>query len=302
MAGVIVAFSGWNASGVGWGEQGWGEGVGNLTATSAVGTVTVFAQINAFAVVTGNAATAELGDEIIIATAVIVEDGVQGAAQIGSVSVPAEGAIEVTGVEATAEFCEGAGWGISPWGGSVGGTGWGGICVVVTGDANAFEDAVTATGELGTVTVLENEVVEAVGVSATGTTGTVIIAANAAVGVTGVEAQVILSDEVVVADAVVIEDGVEGTGQLGTVIINSEFIAEVTGVSATGQTGTVTTNHTYNVTGVSATGEIGTVTIKVAYLVTGVSATGSIGSQTPAVNVWGLINTDQNANWIQIAA
>ena len=41
MAGVIVAFDGWNASGVGWGEQGWGEGVGNLTATGAVGNVTV---------------------------------------------------------------------------------------------------------------------------------------------------------------------------------------------------------------------------------------------------------------------
>ena len=55
-------------------------------------------------------------------------------------------------------------------------------------------------------------------------------------------------------------------------------------------------------TGVSATGQIGTVTVKVAYLVTGVSATGYIGSQTPAVNVWGLIDTDQNANWTQIAA
>ena len=43
MAGVIVAFDGWNASGVGWGEQGWGEGVSNLTATGFVGTVSVAA-------------------------------------------------------------------------------------------------------------------------------------------------------------------------------------------------------------------------------------------------------------------
>ena len=70
----------------------------------------------------------------------------------------------------------------------------------------------------------------------------------------------------------------------------------------TGELGTVTQNSIYLVTGVSGTGQIGTVSVRVTYLVTGVSATGNIGSQTPAVNVWGLINTNQNANWTQIAA
>ena len=58
MAGVIVAFDGWNASGVGWGEQGWGEGVGNLTATGAVGTVVVAAE--SIVPVTGLQATGRL--------------------------------------------------------------------------------------------------------------------------------------------------------------------------------------------------------------------------------------------------
>jgi hypothetical protein len=293
VAGVIVAFDGWNASGVGWGEQGWGEGVGNLTATVAVGDVTVFAQTTATVLVDGNAATAELGDEIIVATAIIVEDGVEGTGQIGTVSVAAEAPFAVTGVSASGEIC--GGWGLDGFGE----LGWGG-CVVVIGDANVFEDSVSATGTVGTVSLVLDCKFPVTGVAGTGELGNVGFPVT--VEITGVQAQVILSDEVVVADAVVIEDGVEGTGQLGTVTVYAEYIAVVTGVSATGGIGTVTTESAYGVTGVSATGQIGTVTVKVAYLVTGVSATGYIGSQTPAVNVWGLIDTDQNANWTQIAA
>jgi predicted ATP-grasp superfamily ATP-dependent carboligase len=76
----------------------------------------------------------------------------------------------------------------------------------------------------------------------------------------------------------------------------------VTGVAGTAELGDAVQNSIYLVTGVSGTGQIGTVAVEVAYLVTGVSAIGSVGSQSPAVNVWGLINTNQNANWIQIAA
>ena len=43
MADVVVAFQGWNASGVGWGEQPWGEGVLDIQATGAVGSVDVTA-------------------------------------------------------------------------------------------------------------------------------------------------------------------------------------------------------------------------------------------------------------------
>jgi hypothetical protein len=293
VAGVIVAFSGWNASGVGWGEQGWGEGVGNITATTAVGTITVFAQTTATVLVTGNAATAELGDEVIVATAIVIEDGVEGTGQIGTVSVAAEAPFAVTGVSASVEIC--GGWGVSGFGES----GWGG-CVVVIGDANVFEDAVSATGAIGTVSFVLDCKFPVTGVAGTGELGNVGFPVT--VEITGVEAQVILSDEVVVADAVVIEDGVAGTGALGTVTVYGEYIALVTGVSATGGIGTVTTESTYSVTGVSATGQIGTIIIHVDYLVTGVSATGSIGAQTPAVNVWGLIDTNQNANWTQIAA
>ncbi len=37
MATAIVAFEGWGASGVGWGDQGWGVGHTDVTATGAVG-------------------------------------------------------------------------------------------------------------------------------------------------------------------------------------------------------------------------------------------------------------------------
>lgn len=40
MADAIVGFEGWSASGVGWGEQGWGVGKTDVTATGQIGSVT----------------------------------------------------------------------------------------------------------------------------------------------------------------------------------------------------------------------------------------------------------------------
>ncbi len=64
MTDVVVAFEGWNASGVGWGEQGWGQGVASLpTGTGAVGTPTVF--LETLVPVTGVSATGYVGSVII---------------------------------------------------------------------------------------------------------------------------------------------------------------------------------------------------------------------------------------------
>jgi hypothetical protein len=103
-------------------------------------------------------------------------------------------------------------------------------------------------------------------------------------------------------EVVVISTGVEATGQIGTVSFILDCKFPVAGIEGIGELGTVTQNSIYLVTGVFGTGQTGTVTVESRYIVTGVSATGRIGAQSPAVNVWGLINTNQNANWIQIAA
>jgi hypothetical protein len=84
----------------------------------------------------------------------------------------------------------------------------------------------------------------------------------------------------------------------------TDQVLVVTGLEGTSELGVATQNSIYPVAGVSGTGQVGTVQVRIdrIVIVTGVSATGNIGSQSPAVNVWSLINTDQNANWTQIAA
>lgn len=72
MANEAVAFQGWNASGVGWGNQPWGESLASLpTGTTAIGSVDVDASLDVS--VTGlsvqallNPATAEISVHINI--------------------------------------------------------------------------------------------------------------------------------------------------------------------------------------------------------------------------------------------
>jgi hypothetical protein len=68
VANTIVAFEGWGASGVAWGDQPWGQGTGsNIEAAGEIGIVI----INAVAVtgVTGQGVLADVGDETVIAAA-----------------------------------------------------------------------------------------------------------------------------------------------------------------------------------------------------------------------------------------
>lgn len=64
MTDAVVAFEGWDASGVGWGEQGWGQGVASMpTGTGAAGTVSVFLETPVS--VTGVSATGYVGSVIV---------------------------------------------------------------------------------------------------------------------------------------------------------------------------------------------------------------------------------------------
>lgn len=101
MADATVAFQGWNASGVGWGEQGWGEGLSNLTATGAVGDVTVVAK--ACIDVTGVEGSGAVGDVSVVAKAVVSVTGVQGTTALNTVTVTGTGFVYPTGVTGTGQ-------------------------------------------------------------------------------------------------------------------------------------------------------------------------------------------------------
>lgn len=185
---------------------------------------------------------------------------------------------------------------------------------------------VAATGQIGTV-IIPNELVQVAGVSATGQVGTVTVTTQqfVTVSVTGVSATGQIGSVVVRGAATVLPTGVTATGEVGTVaVIEGQGVdVALTGVEATGEIGTVTIIEGQGVdvslTGVEATGEVGTVTVVegqgILVPVTGVAATGLIGDVSisasanvfPAgvvgygligtVNVWGLVDDTQNADW-----
>lgn len=86
MADETVAFQGWNASGVGWGEDPWGESLASLpTGTGVVGAVAVAADANVS--VTGVSASAFVNAVAVTAGANVAVTGVQAQALLGPVLV-----------------------------------------------------------------------------------------------------------------------------------------------------------------------------------------------------------------------
>jgi hypothetical protein len=102
------------------------------------------------------------------------------------------------------------------------------------------------------------------------------------------------------AAAVVTVTGLQAVGSIGDVSVAGKAVIDVTGLVGTTFVGTATVaaNSTASVTGVQATGFIGNVNVsgKALVTVTGVSATGIVAQ----VLVWGLIDDNQNPNWVQI--
>jgi hypothetical protein len=96
-----------------------------------------------------------------------------------------------------------------------------------------------------------------------------------------------------------------GTTQLGEETVIAGAVVEPTGVDATGQTGTVIviSKAVVNVVGNVGTTQLGSETVIAGadVPVTGVVGTGDVGNGRFTL-VWGLIDTSQNANWVQIAA
>ena len=122
----------------------------------------------------------------------------------------------------------------------------------------------------------------------------------APLAVTGVEAAGALGSESVKIDVTIEVTGLEIANSIGTVTVVTSSILTVTGVAAAGALGSesVITELIFGVTGVEAVGEIGDIGKGVSFVVTGVEAQGLV--TTP--NVWSVIDTTQDANWVQIAA
>ena len=122
----------------------------------------------------------------------------------------------------------------------------------------------------------------------------------AALAVTGVEAAGALGSESIKIDVTIEVTGLEIANSIGTVSVVTDAILTASGVQSAGAIGsaTVTTEIVTPVTGVEAVGEIGDVGKGVSFVVTGVEAASFV--KTP--NVWSVIDTTQDANWVRIAA
>ena len=122
----------------------------------------------------------------------------------------------------------------------------------------------------------------------------------AALAVTGVQAAGAISSASVVIDTTEEVTGLEIANAIGTVTVIAAVNVSATGVQGAGAIGsaTVTTEIVTPVTGVEAVGEIGDVGKGVSFVVTGVEAASFV--KTP--NVWSVIGTTQDANWVRIAA
>lgn len=122
----------------------------------------------------------------------------------------------------------------------------------------------------------------------------------AALAVTGVQAAGALGSSSVSIKTTEAVTGLGISSSIGTVSVGSEVTISATGVQGAGALGTavVATELLVVVTGVGAESAIGEIGKGISFAVTGVSAQGLI--TTP--NVWSVIDTGQDANWVQIAA
>ena len=207
----------------GYGRGGWSSGkygqpnavsVTGVSATGAVGSVTITEGTGISTAVTGLAGTGAVGSVTITqGTGVTVSaTGVAGTGAVGSVAVSTDNTIAVTGVAATGEISS--------------------VTAVIPKTVNVT--GVAATGAVGSVTVTEGTgvTVSATGVSATGSVGSVTVTGGAIASVTGIAATGAVGSVTVATDSVVSAVGVSALGRINNVTVNFDFVVSVTGVSA----------------------------------------------------------------------
>jgi len=149
---------------------------------------------------------------------------------------------------------------------------------------NAEVTGVSATGAIGTTTVVAEANISVTGVVGTSALGSATTTADANTSVTGEQATGNLGSVTVIAEANVSVTGVAGTSALGSATVSGDANISVTGVSGTSALGsvTVTADANVSVTGVVGTSALGTasVTGDANISVTGVVGTSALGSVT----------------------
>jgi hypothetical protein len=228
------------------------------------------------------------------------------------ISISAEGAIPVSGVEATTQ-----------------------VGLLVFNESTSVT-GLAATAAVGTAIVSLPDVVAVTGVSATAIVGgnTAELGGSLFGGLSFAEEPFAgLADDInstidVTTGVNASVTGVEGTGAVGSVAIDAAANAPVTGLSATGEVDSVSVTGDANVspTGVAATGTPGSVTViegsGVAVAINSPRLQGQVGIVTPNAQIkvfltgvagtgetsgasvvsWNEIIVNQDPNWVEIAA
>jgi hypothetical protein len=251
--------------------------------------------------VTGVLGTSAHGDVTVTGTANISPTGEQANATVGSATVSADANISVTGEQ------------LSSTQGNV----------TVTGTANISATGEFANTNVGSVTISGDANLSVTGESSSAAQGSVAASANADVPVTGEELGATFGDVTVSGVANVPVTGSVATAQVGTVVVSIPKDVDVVGEQVTASIGdvTITADSDVDVTGEQITISDGTATvaISVTAALTGLSSTVQQGSvevsgnstafpeglqaiiSTSGVNVWGLIDTGQNPNYVAMS-
>jgi len=98
--------------------------------------------------------------------------------------------------------------------------------VSVEADANVNATGLEATGELGTVTQITNNIINVTGVQGTTALGTATAEADANVNVTGVQGTTALGETTETGTANVYPTGVQAVGQIGNVLVWGQIVPD----------------------------------------------------------------------------
>jgi hypothetical protein len=198
MANAAVAFDGWNASGVGWGDQPWGEGVLDIAVTGSVGTVTE--GVGDSVLLTGVLAVTIVGQVLVDTgnSAFVTVTGVQGSSSVGPVTVAGTAAVSLVGVAGTAVVGQ----------------------AVVALSESVIVSGVQGAASVGQVTVDTSTpaIVTVTGVQGTSSLGPVSVHGAASFPLTGVQGTGQVGSIIFVSTNVLVT-GVQATGRVGATLV-----------------------------------------------------------------------------------
>tara|TARA_R100000322_G_scaffold148628_1_gene105294 strand:- start:254 stop:1168 length:915 start_codon:yes stop_codon:yes gene_type:complete len=205
--------------------------------------------------------------------------------------------VELTGPDAMQSNVGASGWNGAAWGQ---GQGWG-IFTLNPADVMGLT-GVSATGSVGSPTIIGSVEFSLTGVSATLSVGS-ISPTEQAIGLTG---QAITSAVGTLAPADVMGvTGVSATFGVGEISINSSPIVDLSGQALTSSVGSLTPADVMGLTGVSATSSVGSLSPADVMGLTGVTATASVaGFGTAAgfgIQAYQAVDTGSNSSYTNVA-